>query len=79
MGAYVECRTSRLPPLTWTQFHALFLEKYVPSTLRYRNKNEFMALEKGSMSVDAYEDKFHALSRMLHNWLHGRGEDPVVH
>lgn len=29
--AYVECRSSTLPPLTWTQFHALFLEKYVSS------------------------------------------------
>ena len=23
--AYMECRSSTLPPLTWTQFHALFL------------------------------------------------------
>ena len=28
--AYMECTYSTLPPLTWTQFHAPFLEKYVP-------------------------------------------------
>jgi len=61
--AYMECRSSTLPPLTWTQFHALFLEKYVPRTLRDRKKDEFMALEQGGMSVAAYEAKFHALSR----------------
>ncbi|WMV32385.1 hypothetical protein MTR67_025770 [Solanum verrucosum] len=61
--AYMECRSSTLPPLTWTQFHTLFLEKYVPRTLRDRKKDEFMALEQGGMFVAAYEAKFHALSR----------------
>ncbi|WMV09159.1 hypothetical protein MTR67_002544 [Solanum verrucosum] len=46
-----------------TQFDALFLEKYVPRTLRDRKKDKFMALEQGGMSVAAYEAKFHALSR----------------
>ncbi|WMV14469.1 hypothetical protein MTR67_007854 [Solanum verrucosum] len=45
------------------RFHALFLEKYVPRTLRDRKKDEFMALEQGGMSVAAYEAKFHDLSR----------------
>ena len=57
----MECRSSTLPRLTWTQFHALFLEKYLPKTLRYRKKDEFIALEQGGMSVDAYEAKFHTL------------------
>ncbi|KAH0636396.1 hypothetical protein KY289_036311 [Solanum tuberosum] len=61
--AYMECRSSTLPPLTWTQFHALFLEKYVPTTLRDRKKDELMALEQGGMTVAAYEAKLHALSR----------------
>ncbi|WMV26670.1 hypothetical protein MTR67_020055 [Solanum verrucosum] len=52
-----------LPPLTWTQFHALFLEKYVFRTLRDRKKDKFMTLEQGGMFVAAYEVKFHALSR----------------
>lgn len=60
---YMECRSSTLPPLTLTQFHALFLEKYVPRALRDHKKDEFIALEQGNMSVAAYEANFHALSR----------------
>ncbi|KAH0746089.1 hypothetical protein KY285_007746 [Solanum tuberosum] len=44
-------------------FYALFLEKYVPRTLRDRKKDEFMALEQCCISMAAYEAKFHALSR----------------
>ena len=53
--AYMEC--------TWTQFHALFLEKYGLRTLRDRKKDKFMALEQGSMCVVDYEAKFHSLYR----------------
>ena len=60
---YVECRSSALPPLTWTQFHALFLNKYVHRTLTDRKKDEFMSLEQGGTFMAAYEAKFHALSR----------------
>ncbi|WMV09188.1 hypothetical protein MTR67_002573 [Solanum verrucosum] len=56
-------KSSVLPPPTWTQFLALFLEKYVPRTLRYRKKDEFMALEEDAMTVGAYEANYHALSR----------------
>ncbi|XP_049374096.1 uncharacterized protein LOC125839168 [Solanum verrucosum] len=49
---YVECRSSALPSLTWTQFHALFLEKYMPRTLRDRKKDEFMSLEQGGKSFN---------------------------
>ncbi|WMV59720.1 hypothetical protein MTR67_053105 [Solanum verrucosum] len=59
----MECKSFTLPPLTWTQFHALFLENYVPRTLRDRKKDKFMALEQCGMSVGTYEAKFHALSR----------------
>lgn len=59
----MECKSSALPPLTWTQFHALFLEKYVPLTLRDCKKDEFTLLEQGGMFVVAYEAKFHAFSR----------------
>jgi len=61
--AYVECVSSTLPPLTWTQFNALFLEEYVPQTLRDRKKNEFMDLEQGGICVDTCDAKFHTLSR----------------
>lgn len=59
----MECISSTLPSLTWTLFHALFLEKYVRRTLRDCKKDEFFALEQGSMCMAAYEGKFHALSR----------------
>lgn len=45
-----------------TQFHALFLDKYIPQIWRDGKKDEFMTLEQGSMTVAAYEAKFHALS-----------------
>ena len=50
-------------PTYLDQFHALFLEKYVPQTLRYCKKDEFIALEQGGMFVASYWDKFHVLSR----------------
>ena len=63
-----------------TQFHALFLEKCVPRTLRDDKKDEFMAIEQGSMYVASYEAKFHALSRICYIiGYQGRGEDTIVH
>lgn len=56
---YIYCT---LTPLTWTQFYALFLEDYVPTTLRDYKKDDFMALEQDGIFVAAYEDKFHSLS-----------------
>ena len=58
----MECRSSVFPPLTCTQFHAIFLEKYMPRTLSDCKKDEFMALEQGDMTIAAYEVKFHSLS-----------------
>lgn len=49
--------------LTWTRFHALFLEKYMPRTFRDSKKDEFLAFEERGMTMAAYEAKFHALSR----------------
>lgn len=42
--------------------HALFLEIYVPWTLRYLKKDEFMTLEQGGTCMPAYEAKFYTLS-----------------
>ena len=49
--------------MTWASFSSLFMEKYIPRTLRDRKRDEFLSLEQGRMSVTAYEAKFHALSR----------------
>ena len=60
---YVECQPARAPPMTWASFSSLFMEKYIPQTLKDRRRDEFLILEKGRMSVTAYEAKFRALSR----------------
>ncbi|XP_060178085.1 uncharacterized protein LOC132608019 [Lycium barbarum] len=52
-----------LPPLTWTEFYQVFLDKYVPRTLRDRRRDEFNNIEQGNLSVAAYEAQFHLLSR----------------
>ena len=49
--------------MTWLSFSSLFMEKYIPQTLRDRRRDEFLSLEQGRMSVTAYEAKFRALSR----------------
>ena len=49
--------------MTWASFSSLFMEKYIPRTLRDRKRDEFLSLEQGRMSVTAYEAMFRALSR----------------
>ena len=49
--------------MTWAAVSSLFMEKYIPQTLRDRRRDEFLSLEQGRMSVASYEAKFHALSR----------------
>ena len=49
--------------MTWASFSSLFMETYIPRTLRDRRRDEFLSLEQGKMSVTAYEAKFRALSR----------------
>ena len=63
MVAYVECQPAQAPPMTWASFSSLFMEKYIPRTLRDGTRDEFLRLEQGRMSVTAYEAKFRALSR----------------
>lgn len=54
--------TPILRPLYWTQFHALFIKKYVLRTLIDRKKDKFIVLDQGCMCVAADEAKFYALS-----------------
>ena len=61
--SYVECQPAQAPPMTWASFSSLFMEKYIPQTLRDRRRYEFLSIESGRMSVAAYEAKFRALSR----------------
>lgn len=59
----MECMSYTSSPLTCTQFHVVFLEKYVPRTLRDRKKDDFIALEQGCIVMAACEAKFNASSR----------------
>ncbi|XP_069143387.1 uncharacterized protein [Solanum lycopersicum] len=61
--SHVECQPTEAPPMTWVSFSNLFMEKYIPRTLRDRKRDEFLSLEQGRMSVMACEAMFHALSR----------------
>ncbi|XP_069149425.1 uncharacterized protein [Solanum lycopersicum] len=61
--SYVEYQSAQAPPLTWASFCSLYMEKYIPRTLRDRKRDEFLSLEQGMMLVTAYEAKFRALSR----------------
>ena len=50
-------------PITWETFQNAFLEKYFPANVKDAKELEFMKLEQGSMSVDAYVAKFDELCR----------------
>ncbi|WMV29196.1 hypothetical protein MTR67_022581 [Solanum verrucosum] len=41
----------------------VFLEKYMPRTLRHRKNDEFMAIKHDNITMATYEAKFHALPR----------------
>ena len=60
--SHVECQPAQVPPMTWASFSSLFMEKYIPRTLRDRRRDEFLSIEQGKMSVTAYEAKFHAFA-----------------
>ena len=51
------------PAMSWEQFTEIFLERFVPYSLRDRRRDEFDRLEQGSMTVSEYEARFHELSR----------------
>lgn len=43
--AYMKCRASTLPPLTWNQLYVVFLKRYAPRIFRDHKKDEFVAVE----------------------------------
>ena len=36
--SHVECQPTEAPPMTWASFSSLFMEKYIPRTLRDRKR-----------------------------------------
>ncbi|XP_070044893.1 uncharacterized protein [Nicotiana tomentosiformis] len=55
---YMLTRPAGLPALTWDQFSQLFLEKYLPVTLREDYRRQFECLLQGNMIVTQYETRF---------------------
>ncbi|XP_070039721.1 uncharacterized protein [Nicotiana tomentosiformis] len=56
-------RPAGSPALTWDQFSQLFLEKFIPITLREGYRRLFKSLQQGSMTVTQYETRFVDLTR----------------
>ncbi|XP_070049419.1 uncharacterized protein [Nicotiana tomentosiformis] len=55
---FVLTRPVGSPAHTWDQFSQIFLEKFLPVTLREDFRRQFERLQHGSMSVTQYETRF---------------------
>ncbi|WVZ18599.1 hypothetical protein V8G54_005921 [Vigna mungo] len=48
---------------SWENFKAKFLERYFPDNAKMDREAEFMTLQQGNMSVEAYKERFEYLAR----------------
>ena len=64
---YISSSPIGSPPLSWTQFTQVFLDKFVPRSDRDRERAEFEGLQQDICLSTEYEGKFHALAR--HAWM----------
>jgi len=62
MGAQQMMET-RVEVLNWESFKVKFLEKYFSDSARFAKEAEFLKLEQGEMSVNAYAARFEYLGR----------------
>ncbi|XP_070045076.1 uncharacterized protein [Nicotiana tomentosiformis] len=60
---YLLTRPDASLALTWYQFSQLFIEKFLPITLREEHRRQFKRLQHDSMTVTQYETHFVDLSR----------------
>ncbi|KAK9690534.1 hypothetical protein RND81_09G135400 [Saponaria officinalis] len=51
------------PGFGWTRFCEVLKKRFYPDELRWQKEKEFLQLEQGNLSVQAYADKFMELSR----------------
>jgi len=49
--------------MTWATFRTKFLEKYFPDSARHEREAEFLTLQQGTMTVEAYIERFEYLAR----------------
>ncbi|XP_070047232.1 uncharacterized protein [Nicotiana tomentosiformis] len=62
LQSYLLGRLAGSPPMTWSQFTQLFLDRYIPLSEREELRYQFEQLEQGQMSVTDYEARFSELS-----------------
>lgn len=46
------------PPVTWEEFKGVFMDHFIPRSMRMARAREFDLLKQDSMSVDEYDTKF---------------------
>ncbi|XP_060182350.1 uncharacterized protein LOC132612017 [Lycium barbarum] len=54
-----------LPPITWSEFLALFKDRFIPLRKQDDMRRQFNNLRQGTMTVTEYEAKFTDLSRYV--------------
>ena len=58
-----------LEAMTWTEFHALFMGKYFPTTARHAKAQEFLELKQGALIVMEYVARFTELAHFAENYV----------
>lgn len=46
------------PPVMWEEFKLVFIERFIPRSMRVARDREFELLKQRSMTVDEYNTKF---------------------
>nr|XP_033515899.1 uncharacterized protein LOC117280309 [Nicotiana tomentosiformis] len=59
-------RRVRLPPITWSEFSATFMDRFVPLRKRNDMRHQFEQLRQGTITITKYEVKFTKLATYAH-------------
>ncbi|XP_075086196.1 uncharacterized protein LOC142168920 [Nicotiana tabacum] len=59
-------RRAGLPPITWSEFSAMFMDRFVPLSKRDDMRRQFEQLRQGTMTVIECEAKFIELATYAH-------------
>jgi len=70
--------------VTWTSFRTRFREKYFPDSAKHERETEFLTLQQGDLSVQAYVERFEYLSRfysqiVTEEWRYRKFEGGLKH
>jgi len=83
MGMQQQMQTQE-EEVSWTNFRRRFLEKYFPDSAKHEREAEFLTLQQGSLSVQAYVERFEYLSKfysqtVTEEWRCGKFEGGLKH